>query len=76
MVNLHFLGLLEALLECKSAVLNKLMPVWSPVLHSHHLPVSALSKILLYTSSLNIEDYIYVLIDLATRPVTNEITKL
>ncbi|XP_024081973.1 protein unc-79 homolog isoform X2 [Cimex lectularius] len=39
MVNTHFLGLLEALLECKSAVLNKLMPVWSPVLYSQQIPL-------------------------------------
>jgi len=35
MVNLHFLSLLEALLECNSTVLSKLMPVWCPVLYSH-----------------------------------------
>ncbi|KAF6204812.1 hypothetical protein GE061_018974 [Apolygus lucorum] len=39
MVNLHFVSLLEALLECKSAVLNKLMPVWSPVLYSQQIPL-------------------------------------
>ncbi|XP_066903218.1 protein unc-79 homolog isoform X4 [Halyomorpha halys] len=38
-VNAHFLTLLEALLECKSAVLNKLMPVWSPVLYSGQIPI-------------------------------------
>ncbi|XP_073986418.1 UNC-79 domain-containing protein isoform X3 [Rhodnius prolixus] len=40
MVNLHFSSLLEALLECKSAVLNKLMPVWGPVLHTQHISLS------------------------------------
>uniref|UniRef100_A0A1B6M9Q9 Uncharacterized protein n=1 Tax=Graphocephala atropunctata TaxID=36148 RepID=A0A1B6M9Q9_9HEMI len=37
MVNLHFLSLLEALLECNSAVLSKLMPIWSPVLFAHYI---------------------------------------
>ncbi|XP_059468536.1 protein unc-79 homolog isoform X3 [Neocloeon triangulifer] len=35
MVNLHFLSLLEALLECNSTVLSKLLPLWCPVLYSH-----------------------------------------
>lgn len=38
-VNLHFLSLLEALLECNSMVLSKLLPLWSPVLYSHHIQV-------------------------------------
>ncbi|XP_046972206.1 protein unc-79 homolog [Vanessa cardui] len=33
-VNLHFLSLLESLLECNSTVLNKLLPLWAPILHS------------------------------------------
>ncbi|XP_073959822.1 uncoordinated protein 79-like [Choristoneura fumiferana] len=33
-VNLHFLGLLESLLECNSTVLNKLLPLWTPILQS------------------------------------------
>ncbi|KZC06519.1 Protein unc-79 like protein [Dufourea novaeangliae] len=37
MVNLHFLSLLEALLECGSILLSKLLPLWSPILHSHHV---------------------------------------
>nr|CAD7196830.1 unnamed protein product [Timema douglasi] len=37
MVNLHFLSLLEALLECNSTVLSKLLPLWSPVLFAHHI---------------------------------------
>ncbi|XP_049954031.1 protein unc-79 homolog [Schistocerca serialis cubense] len=37
MVNLHFLSLLEALLECNSAVLSKLLPIWSPVLFAYHI---------------------------------------
>ncbi|GBP28893.1 Protein unc-79 homolog [Eumeta japonica] len=40
-VNLHFLGLLEALLECNSTVLNKLLPLWTPILHS---PLFALAR--------------------------------
>uniref|UniRef100_A0A1B6C403 Protein unc-79 homolog n=1 Tax=Clastoptera arizonana TaxID=38151 RepID=A0A1B6C403_9HEMI len=37
MVNLHFLSLLEALVECNSAILSKLMPIWSPVLFAHYV---------------------------------------
>ncbi|XP_043278465.1 protein unc-79 homolog isoform X2 [Venturia canescens] len=37
MVNLHFLSLLEALLECRSILLSKLLPLWSPILFSHHV---------------------------------------
>ncbi|KAK0097709.1 hypothetical protein PV326_014335 [Microctonus aethiopoides] len=37
MVNLHFLSLLEALLECQSVLLTKLIPLWSPILFSHHI---------------------------------------
>ncbi|CAB3256113.1 unnamed protein product [Arctia plantaginis] len=33
-VNLHFLSLLESLLDCNSTVLNKLLPLWTPILHS------------------------------------------
>ncbi|XP_063832705.1 protein unc-79 homolog [Ostrinia nubilalis] len=33
-VNLHFLSILESLLECNSTVLNKLLPLWTPILHS------------------------------------------
>ncbi|CAH0760821.1 unnamed protein product [Diatraea saccharalis] len=33
-VNLHFLSLLESLLECNSTVLNKLLPLWTPILYS------------------------------------------
>lgn len=39
MVNLHFLSLLEALVECNSAILSKLMPIWSPVLFAHYIQV-------------------------------------
>jgi hypothetical protein len=39
MVNLHFLSLLEAMLECNSSVLSKLLPVWTPVLFSYHVQV-------------------------------------
>ncbi len=35
MVNLHFLGLMEALLECRSTVLAKLTPLWIPVLSAY-----------------------------------------
>ncbi|XP_022815729.1 protein unc-79 homolog [Spodoptera litura] len=40
-VNLHFLSLLESLLECNSTVLNKLLPLWSPILHSPLFNVTA-----------------------------------
>ncbi|CAH4034850.1 unnamed protein product [Pieris brassicae] len=33
-VNLHFLSLLESLLECNSTLLNKLLPLWTPLLQS------------------------------------------
>ncbi|XP_071543773.1 protein unc-79 homolog isoform X4 [Panulirus ornatus] len=36
MVNLHFLSLMEALQECRSTVLTKLLPLWAPVLYTHH----------------------------------------
>ncbi|XP_064117132.1 protein unc-79 homolog isoform X3 [Macrobrachium nipponense] len=36
MVNLHFLSLMEALHECRSTVLTKLIPLWAPVLYTHH----------------------------------------
>lgn len=37
MVNLHFLSLMEALHECHSTVLTKLLPLWAPVLYTHHI---------------------------------------
>ena len=39
MVNLHFLSLMEALLECRSTILAKLMPLWCPVLHAYNTTV-------------------------------------
>lgn len=39
-MNLHFLSLLESLLECNSTVLNKLLPLWTPILHSPLFSVS------------------------------------
>lgn len=38
-VNLHFLTLLEALLECGSILYHKLLPLWYPILHAHHTQV-------------------------------------
>ena len=35
MVNLHFLSLMEALTECNSTILVKLMPLWTPVLFAY-----------------------------------------
>ncbi len=35
MVNLHFLSLMEALMECHSTVLAKLLPLWTPVFHAY-----------------------------------------
>lgn len=40
MLNLHFLSLLEALLECGSILLSKLLPLWNAILFSHHVQVS------------------------------------
>ena len=37
MVNLHFLGLLEALMECNSTILVKLLPLWTPVMYAFHV---------------------------------------
>ncbi|XP_067215729.1 protein unc-79 homolog isoform X2 [Linepithema humile] len=37
MLNLHFLSLLEALLECGSILLSKLLPLWNSILFSHHV---------------------------------------
>ncbi|KFM70422.1 Protein unc-79-like protein, partial [Stegodyphus mimosarum] len=34
MVSLHFLSLMEALQECNSTVLARLLPMWTPVLYS------------------------------------------
>ena len=42
MVNLHFLSLMEALLECRSTILAKLMPLWCPVLHAYNTTVGVL----------------------------------
>ena len=41
MVNLHFLSLMEALMECRSTILAKLMPLWCPVLHAYNITVSS-----------------------------------
>ena len=35
MVNLHFLTLMEALMECHSTILVKLMPLWTPVVFAY-----------------------------------------
>ncbi|XP_067119858.1 protein unc-79 homolog isoform X2 [Centruroides vittatus] len=35
MVSLHFLSLMEALMECNSTVLARLLPMWTPVLYSY-----------------------------------------
>ncbi|KAG1659999.1 Protein unc-79 [Nymphon striatum] len=35
MVNLHFLSLMEALLECNSTIFAKLLPMWIPVLQGY-----------------------------------------
>ncbi|RZB38820.1 hypothetical protein BDFB_000276, partial [Asbolus verrucosus] len=36
-VSLHFLSMLEALLECHSTFVAKLLPLWTPVLCSNHI---------------------------------------
>ena len=45
MLNLHFLSLLEALLECGSILLSKLLPLWNAILFSHHVQVRIEDKI-------------------------------
>ena len=45
MVNLHFLGLLEALMECHSTILVKLLPLWTPVLFAFHAQLPGRVKI-------------------------------
>lgn len=50
MVNLHFLSLLEALLECGSILLSKLLPLWSPILYSHHVQVRQVIKTICFFS--------------------------
>ena len=37
MVNLHFLSLMEALMECHSTILAKLLPLWTPVFHAYQV---------------------------------------
>lgn len=44
MINLHFLSLLEALLEVHSSVLSKLLPIWTPILFAHHIQVNAQNR--------------------------------
>ncbi|KAF5283433.1 hypothetical protein FQA39_LY04809 [Lamprigera yunnana] len=36
-VSIHFLSMLEALLECHSTLVGKLLPLWTPVLCSNHI---------------------------------------
>ncbi|XP_033097176.1 protein unc-79 homolog [Anneissia japonica] len=43
-VNMHFLSLMEALLECHSSALPKLLPMWSPILFSYHSKVTVSSS--------------------------------
>ena len=37
MVNLHFLLLMESLVECNSTVLAKLLPLWRPVFFAYNM---------------------------------------
>ena len=41
MVNLHFLSLMEALMECHSTILVKLMPLWTPVLFAYQARIQS-----------------------------------
>ena len=50
MVNLHFLGLLEALMECHSTILVKLLPLWTPVLFAFHAQLPDHVKVCLLVS--------------------------
>merc|ERR1719225_2291159 len=45
MVNLHFLSLMEALLECRSTILRSLMPLWCPVLHAYNINLPDLIRV-------------------------------
>lgn len=54
-VSLHFLALLESLLECNSSIFNRLLPLWSPVLNCYpgqvkrsYLPRSRTSFLLVW----------------------------
>ncbi|ODN04336.1 Protein unc-79 [Orchesella cincta] len=49
MVNLHFLSLLESLLECNSSVFSRLLPLWNPVLFAHHGQLPAHVQVRLQT---------------------------
>ena len=42
MVALHLMSLMEALQECQSSVLTKLLPLWAPVLHTQNVKVGRL----------------------------------
>lgn len=50
MVNLHFVSVIEALLECRSSSLSRLLPVWRPILNSDDIQVISLNfnKLLYY----------------------------
>lgn len=39
MANLHFVSVIEALLECRSPSLNKLLPIWRPILNEDNTQV-------------------------------------
>ncbi|XP_077992141.1 protein unc-79 homolog [Glandiceps talaboti] len=49
MVNLHFLGLMEALQECNSSVLSKLFPLWTPILYTYHSQLPDIMHVRLQT---------------------------
>ncbi|XP_071963470.1 protein unc-79 homolog isoform X2 [Antedon mediterranea] len=48
-VNMHFLSLMEALLECHSSALPKLLPMWSPILFSYHSKLPGSTQVRLQT---------------------------
>ncbi|RWS14223.1 protein unc-79-like protein [Dinothrombium tinctorium] len=41
MVSLHFLSLMEALMDCNSNILARLLPMWTPVFHSYEGQLSS-----------------------------------
>ena len=65
MVNLHFLGLLEALMECHSTILVKLLPLWTPVLFAFHAQLpgkcsALLTKYFLFLTQIFVPDHVKV----------------
>jgi len=77
MLNLHFLSLLEALLECGSILLSKLLPLWNAILFAYHVQVRTELKTKPNNRSRKVKCSDQLLFYfLATRTFTNEVAKL